>query len=75
MAIGGSEVTIMPPLSEDRLFAIIVYAAIGLLGLRLWTRFVGQSRVAEYAFDAGIVVLCLSVLGVCYLRLQRYISV
>ncbi|WP_148680562.1 hypothetical protein [Halovivax ruber] len=65
----------MPPITDDRLFAIIVYAAIGLLGLRLWTRFVGQSRVVEYAFDAGVVILCLSVLGVGYLRLQRHISV
>ncbi|ELZ10810.1 hypothetical protein C479_08363 [Halovivax asiaticus JCM 14624] len=65
----------MPPITDDQLFAIIVYAAIGLLGLRLWERFVGQSRVVEYAFDAGVVILCLSVLGVGYLRLQRYISV
>ena len=60
--------------TEDRLFAIIVYAAIGLLALRLWTRFAGQSRVVAYAFDAGVGILFLSVLGVGSLRLRRHLS-
>lgn len=64
----------MISITDDRLFAIIVYAAVGLLLLRLWERFVGQSRIVKYAFDAGVAVIVLSVLGVVYLRLQEYVT-
>lgn len=64
----------MISITNDRLFAIIVYAAIGLLFLRLWEWFVGQSRVVKYAFDAGVAIIFLSVVVVVYLRLQKYIT-
>lgn len=64
----------MISITDDRLFAIIVYVAVGLFLLRLWEWFVGQSRVVKYAFDAGVAVIVLSVLGVVYLRLQEYVT-
>lgn len=67
-------ITVMMSITEDRLFAIIVYAAVGLLLVRLWEWFVGQSRVVSYVFDAGVAVIFFSVLGVVYLRLQKYVT-
>lgn len=64
----------MMTITEDQLFAIIVYAAVGLLLLRLWEWFVGQSRVVSYVFDAGVAVIFFSVLGIVYLRLQEYVT-